>query len=332
MQRTFGRARLRAERGLLPGAGSALARADPGGMGRANVSQEFHIRRLEDVAVIPLKRILFATDFSKTAALAFDYAVLIARRFGARIDAVHVIPPQTEDTASHVLELEQAIGKAADDVVRDKRLVRAFSADTGLIDEAKSTKADLVILGSHGRTGFRHALLGSVAERVLRLAPCPVLTVKSSEAGGSATARIGRILCPVDFSADSKAALKSAHDFATATGAKLLAMHVVEPILYPVEYGMGPVPSVDLETVAVGNARTKLAELVKADLGDEQVATRVVFGRADQAICDLARDEGYDLILLATHGLTGLKHLLLGSVAERVVRYAHCPVLTMKSS
>ena len=58
--------------------------------------------------------------------------------------------------------------------------------------------------------------------------------------------------------------------------------------------------------------------------------SRVVFGRADQAICDLAKDEHFDLVLLATHGLTGLRHFLLGSVAERVVRHAPCPVLTVK--
>ncbi|MBI4878959.1 MAG: universal stress protein [Planctomycetes bacterium] len=140
-----------------------------------------------------------------------------------------------------------------------------------------------------------------------------------------------KILCPVDFSPDSQVALQYAADLAQSGGGELTVLHVVEPILYPVEYGMAPVPAVDLESTATANARGKLDELVEAIVAEGvRAATRVVFGRADQQICDVAREGRFDLIVLATHGLTGLKHLLLGSVAERVVRHADCPVLTVK--
>lgn len=143
--------------------------------------------------------------------------------------------------------------------------------------------------------------------------------------------KFGKVLCPVDFSEDSKVALRHAAGLARASGGELLVLHVVEPILYPVEYGMAPVPTVDLESTATANARKKLEELVAGVAGGGLVAkSRVIFGRADQQICDAAKEGGFDLIVLATHGLTGLKHLLLGSVAERVVRHADCPVLTVK--
>lgn len=145
--------------------------------------------------------------------------------------------------------------------------------------------------------------------------------------------QFAKILCPVDFSDDSKAALKHASDLARAGASQLLVLHVVEPILYPVEYGMAPVPTVDLESTATANAQKKLEELVAAEMGEGvNVSTKVVFGRADQQICDFAKEGGFDLIVLSTHGLTGLKHLLLGSVAERVVRHSHCPVLTVKKT
>ncbi|MFH0945334.1 MAG: universal stress protein [Planctomycetota bacterium] len=140
-----------------------------------------------------------------------------------------------------------------------------------------------------------------------------------------------RILCPVDFSDDSRIALAHAADIARVAGGELVVLHVVEPILYPVEYGMAPVPTVDLESTATANARTKLEELVSAEVtAGVSVSTQVIFGRADSKVCDFAAEGDFDLIVLATHGLTGLKHLLLGSVAERVVRHASCPVLTVK--
>lgn len=143
--------------------------------------------------------------------------------------------------------------------------------------------------------------------------------------------RLNRILCPIDFSEPSRAALEHAADLASIGGGEVVVFHVVEPVVYPVEYGMAPVPSIDLESTATSNARDRIDEL-SADVfaGRAKYQSRVVLGRADQAICDEAEDNQIDLIVLATHGLTGLKHLLLGSVAERVVRLAPCPVLTVK--
>ena len=140
-----------------------------------------------------------------------------------------------------------------------------------------------------------------------------------------------RILCPVDFSEHSRAALKHAADLARDLGSELILIHVVEPILYPVEYGMAPVPSEDLESQAAHNAEAELQKLVsQLAEGVSQTQTRVEFGRAEDCIVRFAELQGVGLVVLATHGLTGLKHMLLGSTAERIVRSASCPVLTIK--
>ena len=141
---------------------------------------------------------------------------------------------------------------------------------------------------------------------------------------------IGKILCPVDFSEHSQAALEHAADVARRFGAELTLVHVVEPVLYPVAYGLPPVSAVDYESVARESAGKALEKLA-AGLGTLKAKIRVDSGAASQRICDLAKSDGYDLIVLATHGYTGLKHVLLGSTAERVVRHAPCAVLVVKS-
>lgn len=143
---------------------------------------------------------------------------------------------------------------------------------------------------------------------------------------------LDRILCPVDFSTPSRTALEHAAGLAKIGKGSVTVLHVVEPIVYPVEYGMAPVPAVDLETTIAGNARERIAGLTAEVFGAGDHATgKVVLGRADEMICEEAESGDFDLIVIGTHGLTGIKHFLLGSVAERVVRTAPCPVLTVKA-
>ena len=105
-------------------------------------------------------------------------------------------------------------------------------------------------------------------------------------------------------------------------------MNVVAPIVYPVEYGMTPPQLPELESEARRNAEEALDRLLDETVGEGvEVERRVVVGLPSKTLCDIARDEGIDLIVMATRGLSGLPHLLLGSTAERVVRTAPCPVL-----
>jgi len=273
-----------------------------------------------------VRKILFATDCSESARAALEVAAVFARKFDARIHAVHVTPLHEPDPEQSEKRLAEAVPAAFDDVVDERRLVRAVSPELGIIHEARDTHCDLIAVGTHGLTGLKHVLLGSVAERVVQLAPCSVLTHRAGDV------TFERILCPVDFSKLSNDLLERAGAAARAFGAELLAVHVIEPILYPVEYGMAPVPAGDLESKVSQTALERLEELVAESAGGEtRTRCKVVLGRAESRIVDLVEEENADLIVMSTHGLTGIKHAFLGSVAERVVRQASCPVLIVKS-
>jgi nucleotide-binding universal stress UspA family protein len=144
--------------------------------------------------------------------------------------------------------------------------------------------------------------------------------------------RVAKILCPVDFSESSETALAHAAGLAERFDAELVVMHVVEPVLYPVAYGLPPVAPVNYEETAKSAAESVLTPLVEplARRG-LRARTLVESGTASMRICDVAREQAFDLVVLATHGYTGLKHVLLGSTAERVVRHCDCPVLTVKA-
>jgi universal stress protein A len=145
------------------------------------------------------------------------------------------------------------------------------------------------------------------------------------------TMEIRRILAPTDFSELSKQGLQSALELAEAFGAKLLLLYVVEPPPYPVE---GIVPSHlgatmldDLERQATNDLAQMLSETQASNM---DVARRVVVGIPYRKIIDVAEEEKIDLIVMTTHGRTGLSHLVMGSVAEKIVRTAPCPVLTIR--
>ena len=140
-----------------------------------------------------------------------------------------------------------------------------------------------------------------------------------------------RIICPVDFSKMSLEALELATDFAKTCGGNLIVLHVLEPILAPTDFTFGPLTMTDVEDKLTERAKESLSEIVsKLDLPKERIETKVVRGIASSEIVKLAQDTKADLIVMGTHGYTGFTHALLGSTAERVVRRAPCPVLTMK--
>jgi universal stress protein A len=144
---------------------------------------------------------------------------------------------------------------------------------------------------------------------------------------------VQRILCPVDFSNESVYALRYAAMLASHFEGELLIVHAVEPLPYPVEFGPLPALFTDAEPVLLERSREQLEALRKKEFPDAIAArTLVEVGVAEHAICECAKRESADMIVLSTHGRSGLSHLLLGSVAERVLRFAHCPVLTIKPS
>ena len=140
-----------------------------------------------------------------------------------------------------------------------------------------------------------------------------------------------KIICPIDFSKISMEALDMAADFAVTCGGKLVVIHVLEPILAPTDFSFGPLTMNDVEDKLADRAMEGLKQAVSAlPLPEEKIELRVARGIASQEIIKIVEETKGDLIVMGTHGYTGITHALLGSTAERVVRKAPCPVLTMK--
>ncbi len=142
---------------------------------------------------------------------------------------------------------------------------------------------------------------------------------------------IKKILVPIDFSDYSKSALRYAIEFAKQFNAKLYLIYVVEPIIYPADFSMGQVTFPSAEIDLNERAREELENLAKAEIGDSleyEVITKT--GKPFAEINETASEIDADLIIIATHGHTGVEHLLFGSTAEKVVRKAPCPVLTLR--
>jgi nucleotide-binding universal stress UspA family protein len=143
--------------------------------------------------------------------------------------------------------------------------------------------------------------------------------------------QISKLLVPVDFSDYSVSALKYAVDFAKTFNAKIIMIYVVEPMLYPADFSMGQIAVPDTSEDMAIRSKEELANLAKEHLGEEIPHELIIkTGRPFMEIIETATEKDVDLIIIATHGHTGVEHLLFGSTAEKVVRKAPCPVLTLR--
>lgn len=301
--------------------------------------------------MIQISKILLPTDFSPCAHQALTHALLLAEQFGAELTMLHALVLRSDDPynpAYHFAEpdeifrrleeishsemaqlIEPHLGK---ELTIHEVEVRGLYPGPVIVDYAKDNDVDLIVMGTHGRRGPAHLLLGSVAEEVVRHAPCPVLTVRRSKEPRQVEA-IERILVPVDFSESSKQSLALACDLARTYGARLELLHVVEELMQPGFYGpvegVGPIT----DHAAVRERSRGALERLLSEVGGGELpsSARILFGRPGYEIVTFAEEQEVDLVVIATHGLTGLKRLLFGSVAEQVVRGAPCPVFTVKS-
>lgn len=140
------------------------------------------------------------------------------------------------------------------------------------------------------------------------------------------------ILCPIDFSEVSLSALRLATSLRELFDARLILVYVVEPIVAPSDFTFGPMTSGDVEERLMDRSRQSLEEVAASlEVPREKIQSRVEHGRASQEIVRVAAEEKADVIVMGTHGYTGMAHVLLGSTAERVLRRAPCPVLTVRA-
>ena len=295
-------------------------------------------------------KILLPIDFSTHAGTALEFAIALARESGATVHLFHAyeiplgtIPPYgvsiPEPLLADVREaatrrLDKASQQLARAGVRSETHILHAAPAEGIAEAARSVGADLILMGTRGLSGLKHVLLGSVAERTVRSAPCPVLTVRSRDEGsrgGHAVGRMRSILAPLDFSPHSEAALDLAIELAREHRGEILLLHAYDlPAAVTTAYGVAIPQSLwdGVQQAAQQQLDRFLARVKAAGVaGSAQLAT----GPAADAIAAAAAAHKSDLIVMATRGLSGFKHVLLGSVAERTLRTAPCPVLTLRS-
>lgn len=287
-----------------------------------------------------ISRILVPTDFSVQSDAALSYARLFGKTFNASLHLLHVSaarlrPPHAG--ANWPEDEPAALRQLRDRVTRDRwsrcmtiRLVEGTDPAGHIARYATSAHIALIVMGTHGRGGVARLVRGSVAEKVVRTAPCPVVTVHGARQAPLAGFR--RILLPTDFSAASGAALDAARMLAARFDASLHLLHVLPEVC--VDGGVASEVFVaeapEVRTLRLMNARERLAHRIPTDLHPSTVTTEVIFGAPAETIAAYAADNHFDLIVMGTHGRTGIAHLV-GSVAERVVRTAQCPVMTTRT-
>ncbi|GJM22103.1 MAG: universal stress protein [Planctomycetota bacterium] len=277
---------------------------------------------------------VLATDHSPPARRAAREGLALAEALGARVLLAHVVTPFHEGTEEARAALEAFTAELAPAIPVEQALERGISVEAGVFHLAKQHEAALLVVGTHGRTGLRHALVGSNAERLVQLAQRPVLCVRPPD-DPEAPLHLSapkRVLCPVDFSDAARRACDDALALALHWDAELLLVHVVEPVLVPEAYGLpASQVAVSLEQEVREAAESQLRALT-AELSESGAKVRALIdeGNASHRLTELVSEEDVDLVVMATRGLTGLEHMLLGSTAERVVRRCACPVLAIK--
>ena len=292
-------------------------------------------------------KILLATDFSECSEHAQAYAFALAKRFKASIAVVHVVDTAYPSYAGvygfgaevdvHIDEVKK---HAQEQLVRVTEAARergieahphllATHPPEAIVDKAVEARCDLIVIGTHGRSGVDHFLFGSTCERVVRMSTVPVLAVKSREKEFLELGEVSlqKILCPCDLSPAADRAVELAADLCRLFLSELILLHVIDSrVSYPLMLPEAKLPTpAELRAIAV----KRLNDLV-GKIKDVKSRVEVVTGVPHKEILAAVKSENIDLVVMTTHGHRGLTRALLGSTAEKVVRTAPVPTLTVR--
>jgi nucleotide-binding universal stress UspA family protein len=306
--------------------------------------------------MVRIQRILCPIDFSDFSRHAFNRALAIARSHDATVTAFHVVPmalaspmlPYVEPASLGPFEISS--GERAHIVENLHRFLElpqtpdakvaldtaaAHDVPQQILAQSNRLAADLVVMGTHGRSGVERLMLGSVTEKILRKAKPPVLTVPAAAPADVVTAArpFARILCALDFSDCAMSAFRYARALAEESGATLAVLHAIE--LTPPAYDPLIGPPIDLPGYRLAcerAVRDRLHNVIPAaartSLDVEEI---VVSGKPHHEILRVANQWHADLVVLGIHGHNVIDRVLFGSTVEPVVRRAHCPVLTVRA-
>jgi nucleotide-binding universal stress UspA family protein len=279
------------------------------------------------------RRILVATDFSTRSDRAIRRGTLLAKETGARLHLVHVVD---DDQPSRIVEAERtAADSLLNDLVQAIRTADGLDCDAlivegdpfeGIARAAKDMASDLVVIGPHRRQVLRDMFLGTTAERTIRFSSQPIIMANGVPAGP-----YRHILVAVDFSECSGDALRAVRHLGIDTGAAVSVVHVFDPIAAGIRTGAASADSLkDYLAEEAERASRELSSFL-ADAKCEFAGRFVKQAQSSTAntICKAAQEASADLLVVGTHGRTGLGQILLGSVAQDVLRTATIDVLAV---
>jgi nucleotide-binding universal stress UspA family protein len=305
--------------------------------------------------MIQIQRILCPVDFSDCSRRALDHAVALASWYDATVTLFHVCAPVPISAYATVAPMMPSSLVAGDNQNEVREGLRTFAAVAGtsarieletgegdaakeIVAKAAAAQTNLIVLGTHGRSGFDRLILGSVTEKVLRRAGCPVLTVppRVADAASMPAVTFKRILCAIDFSECSMRALEHAMSLAQEANALLTVLHVIEPVLNVSVDDENALAGIKTVKEYIAAAEAEGRELLKRVVPDQvraycHVETVQTMGTPYREILRHATEQAADLIVLGVHGRGVVDLMFFGSTTQHVVRQATCPVLTLRT-
>jgi len=301
--------------------------------------------------MIEIRHILCPVDFSDLSRRALDHAIAVAKWYGSRLTVLYVYHVPTAGIALSSLPVAPAAeavqlspadreqlrhqlkGFAPADALKDVP-VEYLVAEGDVATEVLAEAADMVVLGTHGRSGFEHLILGSVAEKVVRKAHCPVMTIPpaASDATKAVPSLFHRIVAGVDFSDASLHALKYALSLAEEADAHLTVLRVVEVPRELAEWAAESDEGKEYVKRWKELASTRLHDVVPNDARVYcHIEERVETGQPYRELLRIAAEQSAGLIVIGAHGHNVLDQMFFGSTAQHLVRQAVCPVLTLRT-
>jgi len=292
-----------------------------------------------------IKNILVPSDFSQSADQALANAVMLAKKFDANITLLHIVTVHDNDPYNPVFDFPQIEGyyEHWEDQVRqkwkdtalvpvdaDKVVQRGFSPYSGILEFLSEHDIDLVAMGTHGHSGLAHFFLGSVTEKVVHHADCAVLTARLTKEPVKEVKRFQKVLVPLDFSASSEHALAFAAEL-LEDGGQLDIVHVMENEIHPAYYSSDVVSLFDFMPHLRTHTQESMQKIVKKNVQRvPNIHYHIAEGSVYKNILEISDRAKSDAIVMGTHGINNLEHIFMGSVANKVLRKASCPVVTLK--
>jgi nucleotide-binding universal stress UspA family protein len=293
--------------------------------------------------MLQIERILCPMDFSEFSARAYDYAQSLAKHYGARLYVEHVVQPLTitypyypfpdavNDTYWNVSEqaegqLRELVNSHTPNAIKPELVIERGTVSQAILAFSEKESVDLIVMGTHGRQGLDHLAMGSVAEKVLRKARCPVLAVRRPAhhfvVPGHAQdpVQLRKLLFCTDFSEHSHRALTYAVSLAIEYNAELTLLHVLEHL-----------PGADELEEETGRVIQRLESPFSSEARNRCLIKSVVrVGRPYQEIIQLALETHSDLVIMGVRGRNALDLALFGSTTHRVLQLGSCPVLAVR--